>query len=146
MLIDVENMPLVAMEFMNNTHKEDVEIINELFELILAYEESPTLENKKKIDEQYNTWFEHTVEHFRVEEVMMQEKNFPPYPMHKGEHENGLRIMDEVFRSWQEKGDVDMLKNYFSDHLVPWLMNHINTMDTVTARFFQTGVSPCAIH
>lgn len=146
MLIDVENMPLVAMEFMNNTHKEDVEIINELFELILAYEESPTLENKKKIDEQYNTWFEHTVEHFRVEEVMMQEKNFPPYPMHKGEHENGLRIMDEVFRSWQEKGDVDMLKNYFSDHLVPWLMNHINTMDTVTARFFQTGASPCAIH
>ena len=146
MLIDVESISLVAMEFMNNTHKEDVEIINELFELILAYEASPTLENKKKIDEEYGTWFEHTVEHFRVEEMMMQEKNFPPYPMHKGEHDNALRIMDEVFRHWQEKEDIGVLKNYFSDHLVPWLTTHIDTMDTVTARFFHTGVSPCAIH
>ncbi|MFT7860457.1 MAG: hemerythrin family protein [Sulfurimonas sp.] len=145
MLIDIKNMPLVAMEFMNNTHTEDVEIINKLYELILAYEASPTEENKKKIDEQYGKWFEHTIEHFRVEEEMMQEKKFPPYPMHKGEHDNALSVMDEVFRHWQAKGDISVLKNYFNEHLVPWLVNHINTMDTVTARFFDSGVSPCAM-
>lgn len=146
MLINIESMPLVAMEFMNDTHKEDVEIINELFELILAYECTPTLANRTSIDELYSRWFEHTIEHFRVEEEMMKEKNFPPYPMHKGEHDNALRKMDELFREWQAKEDVNILKSYFIEHLVPWLTNHINTMDTVTARFFQSGASPCAMH
>ena len=146
MLIEKENIPLVAMEFMNDTHKEDVDIINELFAQVLAYEEKQTKENKEKIDELYRKWFQHTVEHFRAEEVMMLEKNFPPYPMHKGEHENALRIMDDVFRHWQESNNINVLKLYFNDHLVQWLVNHINTMDTVTARFFESGVSPCALH
>lgn len=146
MLIEKEKMPLVAMDFMNETHTEDLDIINELFELVLAYEDSPTLENKKRVDNLYSKWFAHTIEHFRAEEIMMEEKKFPPYPMHKGEHENALRVMDEVFRQWQAEQDINILKNYMSEHLVPWLINHINTMDTVTARFFQSGVSPCAIH
>lgn len=146
MLIDKKNMPLVAMEFMNDTHAEDVDIINELFEQVLEYEEKQTKENKVKIDELYGKWFEHTVEHFRAEEIMMQEKNFPAYPMHKGEHDNALRIMDDVFRSWQERNNINVLKLYFSEHLPAWLINHINTMDTVTARFFESGVSPCAMH
>ncbi len=146
MLIEKERIPLVAMEFMNDTHKEDVDIINELFAQVLAYEEKQTKENKDKIDELYSKWFQHTVEHFRAEEVMMQEKKFPPYPMHKGEHDNALRIMDEVFRNWQEKNNINVLKIYLNEELVPWLINHINTMDTVTARFFKSGVSPCALH
>ncbi|QOP40254.1 bacteriohemerythrin [Sulfurimonas marina] len=146
MLIDIKSMPLVAMEFMNETHTKDVEIINELFALVLAYEASPTLENKKRVDELYGDWFAHTIEHFRAEEVMMQEKRFPPYPMHKGEHEKALRLMDEVFREWQRDQDINILKKYMTEHLVPWLTNHINTMDTVTARFFQSETTPCAMH
>ena len=37
MLINKDSLPLVAMDFMNNTHFEDVDIINELYEDILNY-------------------------------------------------------------------------------------------------------------
>jgi len=144
-LINKENIPLVAMEFMNDVHMEDVDIINKLFDSLLTYEITPSEENEKVFNENYMEWFEHTIEHFRGEEIMMQEKEFPPYPMHKGEHENGLRIMDETFRHWKLSKDIDQMKNYLSVTLPAWLTHHIQTMDTVTAMFFKSGLSPCSI-
>lgn len=145
MLINKENMPLVAMEFMNEVHTEDVEIINELYELVLSYEHSPTEANKELVDEKFTQWYDHTVEHFKKEEEMMIEKNFPPYPMHKGEHERALLQMREVYKQWSQKGDIAILKTYLSTELPAWLVQHIQSMDTVTAMFFKTGLSPCSV-
>ena len=139
MLLDKENLPLVAMEFMNDVHKEDADIINELFELVLDYEK------EEKLDQKYKEWYDHTVEHFRGEEVMMQEKNFPPYPFHKAEHDNALAQMRDVFDKWHESRDIALLKSYFIEILPQWLLNHIESMDTVTAMFFKTGLSPCSM-
>ncbi|MEA1919504.1 MAG: hemerythrin family protein [Campylobacterota bacterium] len=146
MLLDKKSLPIVAMEFMNDVHMEDVDIINELFDLVLLYEKEPSAINKAKIDQQYKEWFEHTVEHFKGEEEKMQEMAFPPYPMHKGEHDNALAVMDDVFRKWQESGEIMILKTYLIETLPAWLNKHIQTMDTVTAMFFKTGMSPCSIH
>ncbi len=145
MLIEKQALPMVAIDFMNEVHLEDVDIINELFEQILAYENNPNEQNKQKIEQLYNRWYEHTIAHFKGEEVEMEAKNFPPYPVHKGEHEYGLSRMDEVFKQWQSSNDIHILKGYFIEELVPWLTNHIQTMDTVTAMFFRTGLSPCAM-
>ena len=146
MLIDKNELPMVAMDFMNEVHLEDVDIINELYERILAYEHTPTTENQEQIDQQYQLWFEHTVAHFKGEEIEMEERAFPPYMMHKGEHDKALAVMDELFRTWQTTRDINILKNYFTTTLPQWLTHHIQTMDTVTAMFFKTGMSPCSIH
>lgn len=146
MLFDENKLPMVAMEFMNDVHLEDVDIINELFELVLLYEKEPNEDNKGKLNTQYKLWFEHTVDHFSGEEEMMQEMAFPPYPMHKGEHDNALMVMENVFKKWQESEDIIILKTYLNETLPTWLINHIQTMDTVTAMFFKSGVSPCSVH
>lgn len=145
MLINKQNMPLVAMDFMNEVHSEDIDIINELFELILKFEKSPTDENNELINIKYQEWFDHTVEHFKGEEEMMQEKNFPPYPFHKAEHDNALSIMNDVFNKWKETNDIKILNQYFIEELPQWLVQHIQSMDTVTAIFFKTGLSPCSM-
>ncbi|MEA3353906.1 MAG: hemerythrin family protein [Campylobacterota bacterium] len=145
MLIDKENMPIVAMEFMNDVHSEDIDIINELFELILAYEKEPNKQNKQSLNQKYKEWFDHTVEHFKGEEIMMEQKQFPPYPFHKGEHDNALATMDNVFKKWEKTGDIQILKQYFIETLPAWLIQHIQSMDTVTAMFFKTGLSPCSM-
>lgn len=146
MLLDKDAMPLVAMDFMNATHYEDVAIINKLYDALLAYEKEQNEENAKRVNDIYTEWFEHTIGHFQAEEVMMREKNFPPYPMHKGEHDRALHEMDEVFRHWNKTRDPLALKNYLTRSLAPWLLHHIQTMDTVTASFFKTGMSPCSAH
>lgn len=146
MLIDKNNLPLVAMDFMNEVHVEDVDIINSLYDSILKYELENSESNFNDINTKYQKWFEHTVEHFKNEEIKMQEMSFPPYPMHKGEHDNALNTMDSVFREWIQNKDCTKLKEYFTEYLKPWLIHHIQSMDTVTASFFKTELSPCSIH
>jgi hemerythrin len=145
-LIDKSDLPLVDMEFMNDVHLEDIDIINDIFGLIIAYDREPNENNKIKLNQKYQEWIEHTKEHFNGEEVLMIEKGFPPYPMHKGEHDNALRGMQDIFDEWNATQDISLLKIYFIEQLPAWLINHINTMDTVTARFFKSGLSPCAMH
>jgi hemerythrin len=145
MLIDKSTLPQVAMEFMNDVHDEDVDIINDLYELVLKLEQEPSIENEEALEKKYQEWFEHTVEHFRGEEEKMQELRFPPYPMHKGEHDNALRKMDGIFRVWKDTKDLSIIKSYLMDELPQWLTHHIQTMDTVTAMFFSTGLSPCSL-
>ena len=141
MLIEHNEIPQVDMDFMNEVHKEDVDIINNIFELILKYDGSE--ESASVIDELYKEWIEHTVNHFQNEEIKMQEMRFPPYLAHKGEHDRALQEMRDIFATWQQSRDIKQLKIYFIEILPGWLYNHISTMDTVTARFFDTGQSPC---
>lgn len=145
MLIDKKDLPIVDMDFMNDVHLEDIDIINTLFEAVKTYDNDKTEENKQAINQQYEAWIEHTKAHFKGEEVMMLEKNFGPYAMHKGEHDNALRQMQEVFTQWQQTQEVAILKIYLIEHVPSWFVQHIASMDTVTARFFKTGMSPCSI-
>lgn len=141
MLIDYHKIPQVAMDFMNEVHQEDVDIINNIFEHILKYNGSE--ESAVTIDELYAEWIEHTVSHFQNEEIKMQEMRFPPYLAHKGEHDRALQEMRNLYSHWQQQRDIQALKIYFIETLPAWLQTHISTMDTVTASFFATGESPC---
>lgn len=143
MLINKQQLPLVDMDNMNDVHFEDVDIINELYELIVQYEANESDELFEKINKQYELWFEHTVQHFKNEEEMMLEKGFFAYEMHKYEHSRALEIMENVYEYWKNGKDINALKKYIQVDLIEWLVNHIQTMDTVTAKFLKTGMSPC---
>ncbi|WP_419774341.1 bacteriohemerythrin [Halarcobacter sp.] len=146
MLINKDDLPLVAEDFMNDVHYEDVDIINNLYEKLLNYIASETKENKNIVIDAYQDWYDHTVSHFKGEEDKMIELNFPPYMMHKGEHEKCLEQMRQVLDYFIKNDDKEFLKSYLELDLINWLVNHIQTMDTVTAMFFKTGMSPCSAH
>ena len=56
MLMREKELPLVSMAFMNEVHKEDIEIINELFELVLSYEKEANSTNEMAITKKYIEW------------------------------------------------------------------------------------------
>ena len=144
MLIDKRKLPMVEINFMNTIHEEDVDIINEMFKLILMYENRPTQISRQNIDVQYQKWFHHTVEHFQREEIRMKELNFPPYEIHKREHDHALAQMDSIFREWNNSKDIRVLKTYFIEVLPKWLVQHIESMDAVTAIFLNTVENSCS--
>jgi len=146
MLINKNDLPLVAEDFMNDVHYEDVDIINDLYEKLLNYIDAETKENKNIVIDAYQNWYDHTVSHFKGEEDKMIKLNFPPYMMHKGEHEKCLEQMRQVLDYFIKNDDKEFLKSYLELDLINWLVNHIQTMDTVTAMFFKTGMSPCSAH
>lgn len=135
MLIDKSSLPLVEMDFMNKTHLEDVDIINELYECL-----TPPC-NKAQIQKIFEAWIEHTINHFKKEEEQMLKNAFPPYVMHKREHENALSKMREILQKWLSYDDETIIKDFLENENLQWLINHINTMDTVTARFLSNKTS-----
>jgi hemerythrin len=146
MLINSKELSLVAMDFMNEVHKEEVVMINTLFKAILSYEEDPSVENIQSIELSYQAWYSHTLVHFKNEEDKMIKLKFPPYLMHKGEHDKALLRMEEVHAFWQQTKEIQAFKVYLIEELPSWLKHHIATMDTITATFFSSGLSPCALH
>lgn len=144
MLIEESDIPLVAMDFMNEVHQEDIEIINALFACVLAYEQDASEQNAEAITAKYKEWYTHTVLHFKGEEEKMVELKFPPYPLHKQEHDNALRRMSEVLAQWEQSKNPQSLKMYLIEELPAWLIQHISTLDVVTARFFSTGFPSAA--
>ena len=140
MLISQEDVPQVSQDFMNNTHREEVDIINALFDEILAFEKGNS--STEKIDTMYQEWIDHTVEHFTTEEVEMIEAEFPPFPMHKGEHDKVLQQMHDVFNAWQKDREIKILKMYFIEVVPQWLIAHISSMDAMTANYIGGGMTP----
>lgn len=131
-----DRLPLVAMPSMNDTHLEEVILINRIAEAIQKGDES-------RIGILLDELVEHTVAHFETEEAMMREKRFPPYLMHKGEHDRALNEMKMQVLSWKESHDNEALALYIGTTLPQWITQHVGTMDTVTANFLVNGISPC---
>jgi hemerythrin len=145
MLINKNNLPLVAMDFMNETHFEDVEIINELYKDILEYEKEQNESTQKIFETRYKEWIIHTQNHFEAEEIQMREKGFFAYECHKNEHNLNLSEIKGLFSNFENTKNISELKEYFENNLVSWLVNHIQTMDTVTAMFLKTEMSSCCM-
>lgn len=130
-----EALPQIEMEFMNIVHCEELQLVSKLVGLIEAQAQADDI--TQKLDD----WLAHTREHFEREERLMNEYRFPPYPIHKMEHEQAIDALTAAQKNWLDSRDSDALLNYIRQEWRNWLQQHIMTMDTVTAHFFkQMGV------
>ena len=119
---------------MNDTHLEEILIINKL-------ETAATDKNVQAVADTLTELLEHTAMHFFDEEDMMEETLFPALKMHKSEHDRHLHELQSVIRYFDEHKDPSAISAYIQGNLVPWLINHIETMDTMTAKFLQDGMA-----
>ncbi len=123
--------PQVVLDFMNRDHAEFVVLREEL--LALLTQESPVAE----VDTLLEKLQEHTRLHFAEEERLMLETQFPPYPVHKGEHEKVLTDIAGHIENWKAKRDAVALREWLEKPIAEWLVDHISTMDHVTAGFIR---------
>jgi hemerythrin len=91
------------------------------------------------VPEILNELLEHTGIHFCSEEKMMQEAQFPAFEMHKSEHDRHLNELKSIMKYFKEHKDPKAILAYIEGGLTPWLIHHIQTMDTATAQFLQQG-------
>ena len=132
--LDVKAIPQVAMDFMNDDHQEAVEIMNQVRTALVSG-------TNEEIGTSLKAFFTHNKEHFAREEEQMVRFNFPPYSCHKGEHDRVLAELDREIDQWEADSDREKLGAYLNDTVVNWFLNHINTMDTVTAMFINQHAS-----
>ncbi|MEO1924260.1 bacteriohemerythrin [Caminibacter sp.] len=114
----------VAFEPMNEIHENETKILEKLLEKI---------EKKEPLEKIYEEFLNDVKNHFSFEEKLMDKYDFFAKIPHKMEH---TRIINELEELKKELDNYELLKKYFYEHFLPWLDNHIATMDTVTGGFF----------
>jgi len=113
----------VSFEPMNEVHNKEAEVLEKLLTAI---------KKREKIEELYDEFLKDVENHFKFEQNLMEKHNFFAKIPHTMEHE---RVLKELYELKSVK-DYDALEIYFNNVFIPWLENHIATMDTVTAGFF----------
>ncbi len=131
-MLEWDDFPKVEIDFMNTDHKECLEMLTELS--ALCSQASEQNEVYAVIDEKLQALQQHLVEHFKREEQAMEATAFPPYYVHKTEHEATLQQFQQVLTDWQRDRDLGFLTRYIENNMMNWLELHAITMDTVTAR------------
>lgn len=131
--LNISDIPLTRSEIMNQDHKEFVEILRTILELL------DNSNNEGDIDAALEHLHTHLKEHFTREEEMMVKANFPPYPVHKAEHDRVLTLYQEAVASWQSTHNREQLTNLMQVELPEWFIQHVSTMDKVTAEFVESS-------
>jgi hemerythrin len=138
-MIDFDVVPKVVIDFINEDHKHFTDLTNQLEALLADAGSEPQV-----ITAQLAQLLEHCREHFGREEQQMQLFVFPPYPVHKGEHERVLAEMESVVSQWLQSQDRAALMQYV-EALPHWFIGHAATMDTVTASYIVRMGGPAVV-
>ena len=131
--LNPQRIPVVAVAAMNQVHHDEAALINALAQSLEDCAAGAC--TPEAVDLSLSRLLEHMQAHFDGEEARMRTAGFPPYPVHKAEHERMLAQATEVALRWRQHRTVGELQEFVERQLPAWMLQHIATMDAVTAQF-----------
>lgn len=137
-LLTIDQVQPVAVDEMQHTHEEEISMLNEIDALATIYENDKT--KHAALEAKLEAYIQHVKEHFANEERLMRLYHFPPYQMHKAEHDRVLNELDHFAIRWKQHGELDAIIAYLRQS-VDWIINHISTMDNITAMFISQQIN-----
>lgn len=127
-MINFDDLPQVALDFMNHDHQEAVEIYNRVESCYRKGDVEAVLTNLKEIQT-------HSIEHFSQEEQEMKRYQFPPIQVHKEAHDSVLMVLDMVIKQLTDHRTLAKISGYIEHEFPSWFAHHLSTMDKMTAEF-----------
>lgn len=131
-LLYAEQVEYMSVDEMQETHENEIAIINEIEKLATQYQIHKT--DSKVLESKLDEYIAHVKEHFANEERLMEEYDFPSYEMHKMAHDMFLMDLAYVTRQWKEFGDIAKIIN-FVFKTPEWIVMHVNSVDAPTANY-----------
>jgi len=131
--VELDAIPQFELPFMDEDHLEEGHLLNLTAAALEAFRagigaEDDVLSCLAALDQ-------HTREHFGREEEAMRRVGFPPAQVHAAEHARVLAEMGTEVAAFRASGDAARLGRYLAETVPAWIVNHILTMDQITARF-----------
>jgi len=127
-MIDINTLPLVNFDEINQVHHEEVKILNSLYTLLDAPDSKD-----KEIILRLNELLLHIREHFANEERLMKESYYQSLNMHKAEHGKIINEVQMQIMEFRNRKELEPLKEYFKEDFPTWLDQHILSMDITLA-------------
>lgn len=126
MLMQLHDVQQVSNEIMNMLHEEEIEIINDFHDAVIA-------KDIEKIDELFDVVLFDVEDHFSTEEQMMEQSKFYAAQIHKSEHDTMRGKLKKVHERWKiEKGPQEV-KDFLENEFKKWIKLHISRWDSETA-------------
>ena len=111
-LLYAEQVEYLDVEEMQETHEDEIKILNEIEKLATKY--SMDKSNLSELEAKLDEYIAHVKEHFANEERLMKKYKFPSYEMHKMAHDMFLIDINSAIRQWKEYGDIKKIINFVS--------------------------------
>lgn len=124
------DLPKLPVDFMNDDHAH-AEDLWRAMRVALADYPSRT----EPLAAACRAFLDHNRAHFGREEAAMQASAFPPYPVHKAEHDRVLTTLEELAKAASSGADPESLRRAIELDIPTWLVQHVQSMDLVTARW-----------
>ncbi len=124
------SLPQVAVASMNATHEEELALLHALADLLAEPDAAP-----ERLEEAVKAFRDHVEAHFSREEKLMETYGFPPYPIHRAEHDRMRHLVAELCDGWRTPEGRAALQRFVTQEFPDWLTQHVETMDFVTAQF-----------
>ncbi len=131
--VDLAAIPQVPLSFMNDDHRVEANLLNQLAQALEELARIGT--GPAEVLARFDALLSHTAEHFERENQAMQRSNFPPYPVHRAEHDRVLEQMRLARDAFATSGALEPLRAYVVEAIPAWFISHIQSMDSVTAAF-----------
>lgn len=131
-LIYAEQVEYMSVDEMQQTHEDEIKIINEIDKLAIGYEMGTT--SLDELENKLDAYIEHVKAHFKNEERLMKEYGFPSYEMHKMAHDMFLMDLQYATKRWKEFGDIKRMINFVAK-TPEWIVMHVNSVDAPTADY-----------
>lgn len=128
--MDIEGLPSVALEFINQDHEAVAQLIHEIRHAL-----NHTPDSAELIRSLLARFLQLKKAHFAREETVMQSAKDPDFHLHKQEHSRMLNELHALSDHWVKYQDVAALRIYMHDIFPLWFSNHAKTMDTAAANF-----------
>ncbi len=126
MLIKKEEIQHVSNDMMNMLHEEEIEIINDFHDAVLA-------KDIEKINELFPVVEFDVEDHFSTEEEMMEQSQFYALQMHKSEHDTLRKKLKKVKEHWATHKDPKEVQKFLEDEFKHWMVLHVARWDSETA-------------
>jgi hemerythrin len=126
MLIEVKDVQQVANVMMNILHEEEIQIMNDFHDAVLA-------KDSEKIDELFKVVQFDVEDHFSTEEAMMEESKFYAMQMHKSEHDTMRKKLSILQGNWERNREPEEIRKFLEEEFKHWLVLHISRWDSETA-------------
>lgn len=125
-----QEIPQLPLAFMNDDHAHGLELIHAMTTTLANYPD-----DRVPLARSCEDFLNHCREHFEREEDVMRASGFPPYPMHKGEHDQVLAWLEALLTSIAAGGGAENVRQAVENDIPTWFFQHIQSMDKVTANW-----------
>ncbi|MDQ7044790.1 MAG: hemerythrin family protein [Sulfurimonas sp.] len=122
MLIEVNEIHKVTNDIMNVLHEEELQIINDFHDAVVA-------KDIDKIEELFTVLIENVEDHFKTEEDMMAQSTHSNFGAHKSDHDLMRKKLAKFKKRWDVLHGPIEVQGFLEKDFKKWVTAHVAKWD-----------------